>query len=478
MDSRLAPHFSGNVIYPENRIERVSTFVTAATDATDGIPDGATGAAPGDWLDPSYAMLDILYNENQANQTKVLDSLIVAIDGQELIRDTDAYILNYDQWVRMGDPSTGHRFIQSLDAAGVTKLGSSFKLPVESTAAVPDYIKEIFDGTSQNAATYKEGVDLDWTVYNPTDPTGGASMACSVINPTTKEAYKIHFIYALWEIFGDKYKTPVNSSTGLNISKYTNLTGASVNGRLPGDPIWSLLDPTKNVYIYDFFNQTLLFRDAPRPSAALTVKLINYVFADPAGNAYYIETPEDRDFPERNQNFQKTINRFVVREQDVLKPWDFHVSATMHEIDSNAIINPQEQLSITQDRDFVFSFPTQLTSQRFYYPRSELDLITVSSADFSTQSGSIEIEKYTDSDGLNAQFTVGGQGFDVTSAGTAHPYAGHVGPDGQKYYWKKNKRRYEGMMSTLPNGNGMRIFMQTAGSSIKFTDTNEGGAPA
>lgn len=34
------------------------------------------------------------------------------------------------------------------------------------------------------------------------------------------------------------------------------------------------------------------------------------------------------------------------------------------------------------------------------------------------------------------------------------------------------------MMSTLPNGNGMRIFMQTAGSSIKFTDTNEGGAPA
>ena len=478
-DSRLAPHFSGNVIYPENRIERVSTFVTAATDATNGIPDAATGASPTDWNDPSFSMLDILYNENQANQTKVLDSLIVAIDGQELIRDTDAYILNYDQWVRMGDPSTGDRFVQSLDAVGVTKLGSSFRLPVESNATVPDYIKEIFDGTSQGAAaTYKEGVLLDWQPYDPLDPDGGASMSCNVINPTTKVAYTIHFIYALWEIFGAKYQNAADPSTGLNISKYTNLTGSSVNGKLPGDPVWSLLDPTKNVYIYDFFNQTLLFRDAPRPSAALTVKLINYVFADPAGNAYYIETPDDRDFPERNQNFEKTINRFVVREQDVLKPWDFHVSATMHEIDSNAIINPQEQLSITQDRDFVFSFPTQLTSQRFYYPRSELDLITVSSADFSTQSGSIEIEKYTDSDGLNAQFTVGGQSFDVTSAGTAHPYAGHVGPDGQKYYWKKNKRRYEGMMSTLPNGNGMRIFMQTAGSSIKFTDTNEGGAPA
>ena len=211
------------------------------------------------------------------------------------------------------------------------------------------------------------------------------------------------------------------------------------------------------------------------------MQLQNYAEDPEAQNLYLIEVPEDPDFPKHWTDMHreaKGIYRFVVREYDVLKPWDFHVSATMHEIDSNAIINPQEQLSITQDRDFVFSFPTQLTSQRFYYPRSELDLITVSSADFSTQSGSIEIEKYTDSDGLNAQFTVGGQSFDVTSAGTAHPYAGHVGPDGQKYYWKKNKRRYEGMMSTLPNGNGMRIFMQTAGSSIKFTDTNEGGAPA
>jgi hypothetical protein len=488
-DTRLAPHFSGNVVYPEVRIPRISEFATAAAPADpptgdETIPDSTTGANANNWSDPSYAMLDILYNENQANQEKVLDSLIVAVDGQELIRDTDAYILNYDQWIRQGDPSTGDRFIQSLDAVGVTRLGPSFRLPSVNQNDLPDYIKEIFDATTQwsdsaRTTAMKTGVDLDFSVYDPLIAlASGQRIECVKINPTTKEPYGIHFVHALWMIYGVKYKTPGQPTTGLTTSSYTSVTSGLLNGKLPGDPVFTLLDATKNVYIYDFFNQTLLFRDSPRPSAALTVKLINYVFADPAGNAYYIETPADRDFPERNQNTQKTINRFIVREQDVLKPWDFHVSATMHEIDSNAIINPQEQLSITQDRDFVFSFPTQLTSQRFYYPRSELDLITVSSADFSTQSGSIEIEKYSDSDGLNAQFSISGQGFDVTSAGTTHPYAGHIGPDGQQYYWKKNKRRYEGMMSTLPSGNGMRIFLQTAGSSIKFTDTNEGGAPA
>ena len=34
------------------------------------------------------------------------------------------------------------------------------------------------------------------------------------------------------------------------------------------------------------------------------------------------------------------------------------------------------------------------------------------------------------------------------------------------------------MMSTMPNGNGMRVFMQVSGSSIKYTDVVEGAAPA
>jgi hypothetical protein len=179
----------------------------------------------------------------------------------------------------------------------------------------------------------------------------------------------------------------------------------------------------------------------------------------------------------------KTVNRFVVREQDVLKPWDYHVSATMHEVDSHAIINPMEQLSITQDRNFVFSFPTQITSQRFYYPQSELDLICVSSASFSTQAGHVEINKYGDSDGINKQFDTTLQPSATDPNGVAlgsvalNKYAGHHGPDGEKYIWRKNARKYEGMAATLPNGNGMRVFMQVTGSSIRYTDITAGKAP-
>jgi hypothetical protein len=163
-----------------------------------------------------------------------------------------------------------------------------------------------------------------------------------------------------------------------------------------------------------------------------------------------------------------------------LKPWDFHVSATMHEIDSHAVINPMEQLSITQDRNFVFSFPTQITTQRFYYPQSELDIICISSADFSTQSGHVEINKYDDSDGVNEEF--GGGSFVPASISSTSPaevtrYAGHEGPDGVKYIWRKNARKYEGMSATLPNGNGMRVFMQVTGSSIRYSDVKPGKAP-
>ena len=183
-----------------------------------------------------------------------------------------------------------------------------------------------------------------------------------------------------------------------------------------------------------------------------------------------------------------------------MKPWDYHVSATMHEIDSHAIINPHEQLAITQDRNFVFSFPTQLTTQRFYYPESELDLICVSSADFSTQAGYVEINKYTDSDGKNDGATttstaaisvlsnadplrsitgsVAESTFSGSNVNEVFAYGGHTGPDDQVYIWRKNARKYEGMVSTLPNGNGMRIFMQVTGSSIRHSDVDPATNPS
>jgi len=33
------------------------------------------------------------------------------------------------------------------------------------------------------------------------------------------------------------------------------------------------------------------------------------------------------------------------------------------------------------------------------------------------------------------------------------------------------------MASSMPNGNGMRVFMQVTGSSIRYTDVTSGKAP-
>jgi hypothetical protein len=326
----------------------------------------------------------------------------------------------------------------------------------------------------------------DWTTkiedLDPNAADGGDYIDIGTRNSITGELFNASFVIELLSLFIEHVELLGTDTTSNYLAQSSFVAGGQLSNKMPGDAVFSDTNNNRNRYIWDFFNQTLHFRNPPRAGANLVVKLLNYTFADPANNAYYVSEVKDRNFPETNMNNVKTINRFIVREQDVLKPWDYHVSATMHEIDSNAIINPQEQLSITQDRDFVFSFPTQITSQRFYYPRSELDLICISSADFSTQAGHIEIDKYSDSNGNpNELFTIDGTEFNPTSQPEPAPgatgtltYAGHLGPDGQKYYWRRYKRKYEGMMSTEPNGNGMRVFLQTTGSSIKYSDTVEG----
>ena len=108
-----------------------------------------------------------------------------------------------------------------------------------------------------------------------------------------------------------------------------------------------------------------------------------------------------------------------------------------------------------------------------------MDLLAISSADFSTQSGHIEIDKYSDSDAKTTSlYAVGSTSFNPTAAGATYEYAGHLGPDNAKYYWKRNKRKYEGMMSTQPNGNGMRTFIQVTGSSVRYSDVTDGSAPS
>ena len=508
-----AAQFSENVVWPTNILERMSTFKSSSATG-EGLPSAIENISLTDYKSGDAALLDILYIAQPANSEKVMESMVVALDDIEVPRDSSAYILTYDEWTRRGDPTTVPRFLESLDAAGVTTLGPNFKIPVHDNTVVPNFnvLKGGMDPdainanqitiSTNNASTGKKFFS-EWINITEVEGVAGVEAVEGVAGvaadpsatPPVEEVVEVIAVVAVDGV--TEYKRPVwDFSTSLLVKT----EGAQeLNSKLPGDVIWKDTS-TRNVFMYDFYNKSLYFKTAPRGGAAFSIQMINYQTSNPSQGTYIISQPEDRNFPETNMNDVKAINRFIVREKDVMKPWDYHVSATMHEIDSHAIINPHEQLAITQDRNFVFSFPTQLTTQRFYYPESELDLICVSSADFSTQAGYVEINKYTDSDGKNDGATttstaaisvlsnadplrsitgsVAESTFSGSNVNEVFAYGGHTGPDDQVYIWRKNARKYEGMVSTLPNGNGMRIFMQVTGSSIRHSDVDPATNPS
>lgn len=251
----------------------------------------------------------------------------------------------------------------------------------------------------------------------------------------------------------------------------------------------------KNMYAYNLTNDTLKFAQVI-PNGVI-VKLSYEPYADVEENdsgtrTYLVKVPEDRDIPSLWHDVHreaKGIYRFVVREQDVLKPWDYHVSAVIPQIDSPACINPVEQLSITQDKTIVFNFPSPLASQRFIYSDSELDIIAVASANSSTQSGLIKTSSAKfDLDGAHSSDLrlTDSAGVEITKATTS---VSAKGSDEKlnfrrEYFWHNYKksdattdavesikstpsRTYMGMASTKPHGNGMRIFFQVRGGSIR-----------
>ena len=251
----------------------------------------------------------------------------------------------------------------------------------------------------------------------------------------------------------------------------------------------------KNMYAYSLTDDTLKF--AQFIPNGIIVKLSYEPYADIEENdsgtrTYLVKVPEDRDIPSLWHDVHreaKGIYRFVVRESDVLKPWDYHVSAVIPQIDSPACINPVEQLSITQDKTIVFNFPSPLASQRFIYSDSELDIIAVASANSSTQSGLIKTSASKfDLDGAHSSDCrlTNSAGVEITKATNS---VSAKGSDEKlnfrrEYFWHNYKksdtttdavesikstpsRTYMGMASTKPHGNGMRIFFHVRGGSIR-----------
>lgn len=253
----------------------------------------------------------------------------------------------------------------------------------------------------------------------------------------------------------------------------------------------------KPMYAYSLTTDTFKFNQTIEKGTVVKLSYENYNDVeerDTGKSTYLIKVPEDRDIPNIWNDIHKVakgIYRFVVRENDVFKPWDYHVSAVIPQVDSPACINPVEQLSITQDKTVIFNFPTPLASQRFIYSDAEMDMICVAGADSSTQGGIIKtsLTKYdldsgqvstlqpshvADSENVSASgdklnfrqpysWHNAKQGTAATTASTAFRNGG----DAFDTTANSTHRTYVGMMSTKPFGNGMRLFLLTRGGPIR-----------
>ena len=368
----------------------------------------------------------------------------------------------------------------------------------ESTEESPDWLDSRVDRVADqygNLYPFLDGRDstefnINWNGTDPLD-----SRLVLPIRGTQTDISSYPFEYGENDINAKPKSTNreviiasmVVTINGVEVDRASDSSYIEVNGGIH-KPVWSLAPnygENKQQYLYDEEFHMLHFRFVPDKDADLVIRFNTYN-DEGIGDQFYIARPTDKEIPETNLNVNeksKAIYRFVVRETDVFKPWDVHKSATMHTTDSNAIINPLEQLAITSDRNFVFTFPTQMTTQRFYYPTSELDMICYSSANFSTFGGKIEIDKYLDSNG-NENILYDSKYYDsnlgifkrvdlATEAITERGYSNIKG-SGVMRYRLGRKRVYEGMMSTLPNGNGMRIFLQVNGGSILDSDVPDG----
>ena len=367
-----------------------------------------------------------------------------------------------------------------------------------------------YTSTSTSAANVRGYVAYDAVLTGPMDPIAWKKGVTQTFNFGVEYQWKgagNDGIYVNpYGSYGDKTK-PVKDIARLVVTvdgqELEMAPTTSMNYLVDGEVVfpedYTYQGTSLNSYIY--YNDKLYLRYEMPNTTVVNLSYQNYSEDDiTVQNSYMIKVAEDRDIPESWSNlhkFGKGIYRFVVREQDVLKPWDYHVSAILPQVDSPAIINPMEQLSITQDKTFVFNFPTPMASQRYIYPAAEMDMICYSGADSSIQGGYTEVgqtgnDKYSEDKGQYSSISAPAPGSELEVTYRS-PYTWHL--DGTDYLTitpkdadgsystlpsgnptlagianKKShvdRRIYVGTYSTRPNGSGMRIFVQINGGSIR-----------
>lgn len=86
------------------------------------------------------------------------------------------------------------------------------------------------------------------------------------------------------------------------------------------------------------------------------------------------------------------VFKFVVREEDVLKP-SIPVDATIDTEDSNRIINNVNQVAIRENGKYLLQFPNGLNTARYAYTE-ELDMLAFTSADVVSQFSDVKLQPY------------------------------------------------------------------------------------
>jgi hypothetical protein len=87
--------------------------------------------------------------------------------------------------------------------------------------------------------------------------------------------------------------------------------------------------------------------------------------------------------------------RFVVRESDIMRP-SSRIDASVDSEDAEAILNIENQVSLSEDGKYIITFPSRLNSSRYRYPH-ELDMMATTSADVVSQNTSVELTVYGES---------------------------------------------------------------------------------
>lgn len=88
------------------------------------------------------------------------------------------------------------------------------------------------------------------------------------------------------------------------------------------------------------------------------------------------------------------LNRFCVRESDVLRPSD-PVLADKDSDYNNAIINSMEQVAISEGNKYVVAFPSRLNTTRYAYTY-EMDMLGYTSADVVSENTDVPLQVYNE----------------------------------------------------------------------------------